>query len=389
MQSADRPHRVLVIGFGYAGQRFVRATRHLEREYPGWIALAGVCDMAASARERAAEITQTFESIDDAMTAVRPDVIIVTVNEEAHAEVLHRIAPYAPQVILCEKPLTVTVEEAEALPPAIAGAQLSVNFVERLSPVLDDWFSWAETRPSLTPLRVEFFWGKHRIADPRPTMGVLSEIAHPLDLIDYLFGFERFEIVHAYGLESDYSPHQDASLDTLSLVARTEAFAVVGVSSFVWPRRHRGISALLVDDEGLLSRLTVDFDDPRWDCDRLRVERVDPATGRCETLVERRVDDADVPEAVRGVSKVASFIRDSLVHAEGGRRAHTLVDYEQALKIQRVLGVLDGELHQERISRFSIVGGAGLSKPANGIANGTPLHGIRSSPARLAGAPPD
>jgi predicted dehydrogenase len=351
-------HTLLIIGYGHAGRRFADAARYLQDSEDGQLALVGVCDVSASAREDARRFTSAYEHVEEAMEALRPSAVVVAVNEEAHAEVLHRLAPYAPQVILCEKPLTATVAEAESLPASIVDAQLSVHFVERHSPVLVDWFEWASTRSGLKPLRVEFFWGKHRIGDQRPTMGVMSEVTHPVDLVDYLFGFEQFEIVHAYGLESDYSPHHSMALDTISFVARTEDFAVIGVSSFAWPRRHRAVSALLVDDEGMLFRLTIDFDTPRWDCDALRIELVDPSTGQRRTLVERRVQDADYPEEIRGVAKVAEFIRQSLAVAAGDRSAHPLVDYGQALKIQHVLGALAAELDQEQISRLTLVGNA-------------------------------
>ena len=347
---------LLIIGYGHAGRRFADAARYLQDREDGQLALVGVCDVSASAREDARRFTSAYEQLEEAMEALKPSAVVVTVNEEAHAEVLHRLAPYAPRVILCEKPLTATVEEAESLPASIVDAQLSVNFVERHSPVLADWFEWASTRPGLKPLRVEFFWGKHRIGDQRPTMGVMSEVTHPVDLVDYLFGFERFEIVHAYGLESDYSPHHDLALDTISFVGRTEDFAVIGVSSFAWPRRHRALSALLVDEEGMLFRLTIDFDTPRWDCDAIRIERVDPSTGQRRALVERRVRDTDHPKEVRGVAKVAEFIRQSFAVAAGERSAHTLVDYGQALKIQHVLGALAAELEPEQISRLTLVG---------------------------------
>jgi predicted dehydrogenase len=349
--------RVLILGFGYAGRRFAQALRHLEDDERGTAKLAAICDVAAPARDAATHIaTPVFDCLERAMEAVHPTVVVVTVNEEAHAEVLHGLAPYRPRAILCEKPLTATLAEAETLPAEITEAALRVNFVERQSPVLTDYFEWAGSA-SPRPLRVEFFWGKHRIADPRPTMGVLSEMTHPIDLIDHLFGFEAFEVVDAHGVASDYSPHCDEALDTVSLVARADDYAVLGHSSFTWPRRHRILTALLIDHANTLFRVTLDFDSPRWDCDRLTLERIDRRTGRVETILERATDNTMFPVALFGVAKVASFVRASLREPHAALSHHELVDYRQALKIQRVLDLLSTALERGSVTRFDVLAG--------------------------------
>lgn len=335
------PERVLIVGFGAAGRRFARVVRYMADIRPNQVVLGGVCDTSPLALGEAAEFAPTFEDLETALRKIDPTSVIVAVNESAHAEVLHKLGDRPPRAVMCEKPLTATLSEALALPTRITSSALTVNLVERQSPVLSDYFDWAADRSGLRPLRVEFFWGKHRVADRRPTMGVLSEMTHPLDLVDYLFGFERLDIACAHAVSSDYSPHHPGALETVSLVGRADDYVVLGASSFAWPRRHRTITALLTDSKDELFRLTVDFDTPRWDCDHLILERIDRDGGARTTVLARAISNEMFPPALAGVAKVAGFVEQSIELSLGGEAVHSLVGYDQAVKLQRLLAQLE------------------------------------------------
>jgi predicted dehydrogenase len=335
------PERILIIGFGAAGRRFARVLRHLQETDPAGFQFAGICDTDPVARREAAPIAPTYADLDVAIRDSGAGVAIVAVNERFHAEVLTQLSSFPSLCVICEKPLTANLAEAHEMPEGVTLMPLTLNLVERQSPVLTDYFDWAASRSELRPLRVEFFWGKHRIADRRPTMGVLSEIAHPVDLIDFLFGIERLEVDHAHAISSDYSPHDPCCLDTVSFVARSGGCVVLGASSFAWPRRQRTLTALLADRTDALFRLTVDFDMPRWDCDHLSLGRIDPASGRIETFLERRTDNELFPPSLRGVAKLAGFVTDSIAVARNPGRPHRLVDFSRALRIQENLDVLE------------------------------------------------
>lgn len=371
MIGSARRHRVLIVGLGYAGHRFARVVRHIEQHDPH-VELVGICDRDQTVRSRESSATPTFARLEEAMRAVSPSAVVVTVNEHDHAEVLHRLAPFAPRSILCEKPLTATLAEAERLPAAVCGDVLTLNLVERHSMVLDRYFDWAGTRPGLRPLRVDFFWGKHRVADVRPTMGVVSELTHPIDLVDHLFGFEELDFVSAHGAASDFSAHHASQLDTLSFLATADDYPVLGTGSFAWPRRHRMLTALLGDDSGELHRVTLDFDEPHWDCDHLRIEAIDKRTGYKQLRLEASTHNEMFPEALRGVAKVETFVRCSL--DLDGRGQGTVVDHAQALRIQRVLERLSDTVGETPTPHVSMLNGA--HGPARSV--GLPLASERA-----------
>lgn len=350
------PESALIVGFGYAGRRFARALRHLASAERNSVSLDGIYDVSPQARALAAGVAPVFEDLDTAMRTVRPDLVVVAVNEERHGDVLRQIADYRLPLIVCEKPLTATLEEALGLPAALAQAPLVLNFVERQSSVLEPYRAWAAEQVGLRPLRVEFWWGKHRVADARPTMGVLSELAHPLDLVDHLFGLDAFEILHVHGLASDFSPHHDRALDTVSIVASAGDYVLVGSSSFAWPRRVRVLTAVLTNEAGDVFRATVDFDVPVWDCDHLRLAQVDPLNGSTSLVLDVATANGLFPSELFGVAKIASLLRDSLALARTGVARHPLAGYEQALKVQRILEALDRRLCDDALVESAIIG---------------------------------
>jgi predicted dehydrogenase len=351
---------ILLVGFGYSGRRFAHAVQSLSAASDLGLVLGGVCDIAADARSAARELAPAFADLDQAVEAVRPAGVIVAVNEEQHARVLHRLAPHQPALLICEKPLTATLEDALELPPEIVDTVLTVNFVERQSPVLASYRAWADAQSwPLRPRRVEFWWGKHRIADPRPTIGVLSEITHPIDLVDYLFGFERFELIHAHGIASDFSPHHERWLDTVTLVARADDYVVTGSASFVWPRRQRRVSAILAGHDDQILRVTADFDTPEWDCDRIQVEEIDRAGGSRGMVFEAATDHTLFRDDLFGIGKVASFVEESWALARSGVPSPRLVGFGQALKIQRILDDLNACVRDEAVIDSDILSGSG------------------------------
>jgi predicted dehydrogenase len=359
---------VLVLGYGYAGSRFARAIRALERLDPGLVRLAGICDSSAAVRASVEDVP-CFAEVDSAVESLRPDAVLVSVNESAHAHVLGALTRYRPTLVMCEKPLTATLSEAEALPPTIRESALTVNLVERQSPILDSYFEWAATRSGLRPLRVEFFWGKHRVADQRPTIGVLSEISHPLDLVDHVFGFSEFTISQLNGTSSNYTPHHASSVDSLDFVGTADRYPVVGHASFVWPRRHRTLTALLTDATSGLFRVTMDFDSPRWDWDRITIGEADLATGACRPVLECVVEGDPAGHELEGIRKVASFVRASVLATRAVLYGRELVDLNQALKVQRLLALFECKLERST-AHFDVIPvplAASMAQPLQGV----------------------
>ena len=89
---------VLIIGLGYAGQRFRQAFEHVTNR-------AGVStSIAYVGRRQKATPLRYFACIDSALQHFTPDIVVVSANDISHADVWRQLAGYQGFVV-CEKPL--------------------------------------------------------------------------------------------------------------------------------------------------------------------------------------------------------------------------------------------------------------------------------------------
>lgn len=349
------PLSVLLIGRGYAGERFLRAVRYLQQIEPGLLALAGVVDRHPE-RLHGLDGLPAYADLGEALAASHPQVAIVTVNETAHHDILLQLAATGVPAVICEKPLTRTLAEAEALAPHFRGRFFSLNLVERFSPVVEAFHAWRREHPSAGPVRIEFSWGKHRIFDPRPSMGVLSELIHPVDLVSHLFG-DRLgsgppRTVGGFELRSDFNAPGSDIADSVHVLLDSGGVPVVGHASFAWDRRERRVLAYLREGDDLL-RATLTFDAPRWDCDSLAIDRIAP-DGRVVATADRlAVANADFPSELDQIYKVHQFLRESLVAVRTGRASPRLVDFDAALALQRLIAAVGEACGTEPGTRFN------------------------------------
>jgi predicted dehydrogenase len=308
--------RVLIVGAGKAGIRFLRSMRYLATAY-GALTLAGLCDTVPDRLAPYRDELPVHDDVSVALDALRPDVVCVCVNEVAHCEVLTAVARHGTEgrLVLCEKPLTETLEQFERVESRYPPDAITVNFVERYSPIVDEFTRWRQAH-AVEALRVEFFWGKYRLMDARPTMGVFSEISHPVDLVRALVGLPEdtpFELLDASTSASDFSVGDRAvpdSVDTSFLL--DGRLPVRGHASFLWPARNRRFVLYYTEPStGRLYQAVLTFDAPRWDEDHLEIWRI----GRRGTRVlehEVRYTNADFPAELDQIFKVARFTAESL-----------------------------------------------------------------------------
>lgn len=355
-QPADTPLRALVVGAGFSGARFIKVIQYLQLSQPGWIEIAGLCDLSLTKAARVSAGVPTYANVADALRRCRPDLVVVAVNEFAHAEILHAVADSEVGLVLCEKPLAATLEDAYSIQAALASKSLCLNLLERFSTVITALKRWMDQQQSaLRPVRVEFFWGKNRIGDLRPSMGVLSEVIHPIDLVNYLFTLSDFELYEIGGLRSNYSPVSAHQLDTIDFVAEAGGYPLVGHSSFAWPRRMRTVSALLTDSESRLYRVVLDFDIPEWDCDTLSIAEIDSRTGKVTPLRALRTTNASFPRQLHGLFKVCRFVQAGLHVHYGLPEMTDVVDTTQAVQLQRWLRVLEVGLTDRRVPIVDVI----------------------------------
>jgi predicted dehydrogenase len=332
------PASALIIGAGYAGTRFAKSISHLERQR-GEVYLGGVID--ANATRLPPWMVQgipTFSNLCNALEQVDPDLVVVAVNEDQHFAVLQTVAQSRPRCVLCEKPLTSTLAEAEALLPLLCHSRLSLNLVERFSDIVLAAKQWLTTNKPIDVLRVEFQWGKHRIADPRPTIGVSSEVIHPIDLVHFLFAPGMLQDITGFTVSSALRHRGALYVDSLHFAAYAEAgFTLIGHASFTWPRRVRNITALVRDGRKRLYRLILTFDTPHWDCDEFIVEELDQHSGRYRCVERLAISVDSLPEEARGVNKIIRLINASISHWATGARQPLLADARHAVQLQRTV----------------------------------------------------
>lgn len=339
--------RLLLVGHGYAGQRFARAVEALIGSAAIPFYHAAVADPCPAMLERALPGWIRYCNLDTAIREWQPQIAIVAASEGSHFTILKSLDS-STQCILCEKPLTASWNEAASIARVLEDSSLSVNFVERQSLVLRCLRDWLSANVMFQPVRVEFFWGKHRMCDPRHTIGVLSEISHPLDLVDYIFGFEEIKVDRILGVSSDFWPGADQALDSLSVVFNTERYRVVGHSSFVWSERWRRIVATMSDGHRY-RQIVLDFDQPAWDCDSLQIFDIDRVRGQRTLILHQSVTNTDVPPQLLSIYKVSEFVRKSIDAFTSGTYHEELATLSQALKIQRHLEQLSSSLSDDVI----------------------------------------
>jgi predicted dehydrogenase len=327
---------VLVIGVGYAGKRFIDVIRYMQQDTPSSVRLTGVVDRDAAALAAAEVMAPHFADLGEALRSAKPSAVVVCVNEQHHCDVLSQVCAAGVPVILCEKPLTATTKEAELLESTLCQRFVSVNLVERFSPVVEACRQWLSAHPDQRVRRIEFFWGKHRVRDPRPTIGACSELIHPIDLVRHIFDTRALRVRSAFGLISDIQPVGEEVLDSVSVMMTSGDVAIVGQSSFAWSSRDRRIVAYAGNAKAL-HRLMLQFDSPHWDCDRLTISRIDKATGIYEDVFEYVVSNADFPPTLKGIYKVSRYVRASFAAASGKPDGALLVGVTEAIELQRIL----------------------------------------------------
>lgn len=193
------PRRLALVGAGagIAAQHF-SAIATVDR-----LTLVAVCDVNESRRAQVAERTAApfYADFELMLSEVKPGVVAITTPHPSHAS-LAEAALRAGAHVLVEKPLAVTVSEAERLEraAATAGLTLAVSFQQRFSPMTERLRAWlrSDELGEVQRIAVHEPWlrtAAYFAAAPwRATWrgeggGVLmNQAPHALDLITDLFG---------------------------------------------------------------------------------------------------------------------------------------------------------------------------------------------------------
>lgn len=343
--------KILIVGHGFAGRRFFKVLTFLNQSNAFEIAIV---DKDLSKLPENQTGLHLFSSLKAALSVFSPNIAIIAVNEEHHFDVLCELGMSNVELIMCEKPLAKDLSQARILSEKLKNKIFSMNMVERFSSIIDKFAEWKGQQSNYRTSRVEFFWGKNRIKDARPTIGVISEIIHPLDLVYFIFGYQSLEVLNVISTSSDFSINNDFIPDSLDLVAQTESYVVLGHSSFVWKNRNREIVGFGQSDSGTY-RITFSFDNPLWDCDQLIIHRIS-ANGKMELVLDYRVDNTHFPEELSQIYKVAKFVEESFGLLDGRKESSKLVTFKEAFRLQglleSILNIVNNSEYNSNVNLF-------------------------------------
>jgi predicted dehydrogenase len=205
--------RVGAVGCGYWGINYVRVFGELPN-----CAITRVCDVRGERLDYVNQrypLINTHTTVNDLLGDDRLDAIVVSVPATAHYEVV-RASLLAGKHVLCEKPLTTTIEEADEL-IKLARDQKRVlmvghtflynNAVRKLRQIIrqDDFgrvYYVHATRTNLGPIR--------------PDVNAVWDLAaHDIAIFNYLLDSQPCQ-VSAVGSKLLGSSHEDVSFITLT-----------------------------------------------------------------------------------------------------------------------------------------------------------------------------
>ncbi len=343
-------YKILLIGAGQAGLRFLRACGALES--PWTIEVVGIIE---SNHERGKQITNqlnipTFKSVQEAFDErLEPHAAIVTVPESSHAKILLEIAEIYSnlKIVICEKPLTHTLEEAQIIARTFEDKAIAVNFVERFSPIVGYLVDFLKTN-NRHILRANCWWGKYRLKDARPTLGVISvELAHPLDLILYLCNTKpgtpfHFDGVIATASNFSTGTYEALPLDSIhaSLIIDNKTQIFIS-SSLLWSQRDRRIELLIGDTLGKATELvSMTFDNPVWDVDCLKIYNINAQGGILQLQNKININEEDWPKEKFTIGKVCNFLEAAL-HIREPAPGIALPSIKDCVYLQEILTNLE------------------------------------------------
>lgn len=215
-------HRAVIIGAGNIAAGFdnpnspeILTHAHACQCHPAFH-LLGFYDKDCRRAKEAAEKwgCYAFETLDDALREA--EIISCCVPDQYHKQVLEEISPYNPKLVIAEKPLAASLEEAEAIRQIYDGRiPLILNYSRRFLP------EFHKLREEIGEygrfLKGVGYYGK----------GILHNGSHMLDLLRFLLG--AVECLEVLPTEVQDLPG-DVSKDVL-LRVQGEAFHMLAIDS--------------------------------------------------------------------------------------------------------------------------------------------------------------
>ncbi|VVO05664.1 hypothetical protein PS718_03027 [Pseudomonas fluorescens] len=323
---------ILIIGLGYAGTRFQRAFELLSQDFE--------ITLSYCSRREKNSCLPYYADLKDALRELQPEIVVVSANDINHAQVLGDLAGYSGFVI-CEKPMLTAADDLMAISQGLRHASgFALDLVERYSQATARLKQLAEAN-EWQLLRSSFHWGKDRLNDYRPTCGVVSEVIHALDLVSWICPSPSpLELQHTIGIRSDFSISGTEVLDTVMLTADLGGAAVAGYASFVNIHRQRTVDFTFADPTGQIVHSRLEFDEPEWDSDHLRIWTRDERGAIVE--MEQRSYHSTTDPSTATILKLSRLCRDVLRFvASGEQPRQSFAGLETTLELQTLLNEID------------------------------------------------
>jgi predicted dehydrogenase len=210
---------VAVIGMGLLGS--MHANKLKEHKNTRVIA---VCDMMAEKASSWAEANGAawYDSVEKLFSREKPDIVVVATQDPYHKEPLLAACAHKVPYIICEKPLTTTVEDALEVEKAAkdSGAEIKVLFPTRFYPLdqavrllLREGFlgqpSYGEVRLDDNISVPVNLWGK----DSRKYASISNPayflLSHGVDILHFYFEPRKVKRVYAVGANSTIGSNPD------------------------------------------------------------------------------------------------------------------------------------------------------------------------------------
>lgn len=324
--------RVLMIGFGYSGRRFAAALN-------ASVARSGrpPVEIAVVTKSRKVAEHRQYDSVAEALAAFQPELVINASNDGEHARVLAELAGVELPLIT-EKPFVAPGQDAGQTAEALRSSpRVALNLIERYSPATQELRKYIAAN-GLWAVRADFRWAKNRLDDPRPTVGIVSEVIHPLDLVAYTTGARgAYELLSVAGFRSDYSISGDAVAETVNLTAKLGSTSVTGYASFTHLDRSRCIEYTLLGQAGSRIYARCVYDTPLWDQDYLKIWRADPDG---EEVIQEQSYSGSADPQMATISKLTDFVEELVFGAVAPRYA----GLDEAVALQLTLDHIDAAL---------------------------------------------
>lgn len=329
-----------IIGLGQSGQRFLAAIAELS---PGQLQVCCAADRDPrkldQLRNKGIALYENYKLM---LVEKNIDILIIATTDNEHYPVFKFIEENKIRFkqIICEKPVVTEPEEIQFLVKNFLSNPISVHFVERYSPTISLLKDYMREHQRIVK-HVDFDWSKYRIKDPRPTVGVISEVTHPVDLALYLSGTEcntSYNVSSAWCQMSDF--HIGGIVRPSSLFMAIEfdnGITMAGTSSYTRSRRRRSLEVILADKTGSASEIAVlNFDDPQWDDDQLTIYSLCERKQSAAPVLMHFRQDAQLIGQRAHISKICNFL-ETVIRSLTQGHTTDLADLHHGVYVQEIV----------------------------------------------------